>query len=131
MGLENPSCLCYMNSALQCLLHTPHLIKANANNELQSKKTCNCTKAFVNLLKEMSNESSTQSYFPVTNLLNELRKEDSNFKSYGQQDSFEFLIRLIDILNKELNRVVHKPKYKELKSTTKNYEELVIYNKIL
>lgn len=42
-----------------------------------------------------------------------------DFKGYDQHDSHEFFTALLDSMSKELNRVKVKPKYKEIKISSK------------
>ena len=50
----------------------------------------------------------------------ELVQNFAQFKGYEQHDAHEFTTSLLDLMSKELNRVKVKPKYSELKISTRS-----------
>lgn len=92
-GLNNIGNTCYMNSALQLIVNCKVLSKFILNSNFKSEKL-NIYKSF--LQKYMNEESFSPS--GVKNLLGERK---NIFAGYSQNDSHEFLIFLIDLLNDE------------------------------
>lgn len=118
MGLSNLGNTCYMNSALQCLLHIPELNEyflykgyereININNPLGHKG--DVAHAFGHLLYSLFAPSYGQStFYAPRNFKNTIGHYNSLFAGYGQQDSQEFLAFLLDGLHEDLNRVIEKP----------------------
>lgn len=116
-GLLNLGNTCFMNSILQCLLHTPALhdfftdkaqVKRdlNVNNKLRGRLTA-AFYALVNGYKQ----STVFAPHEVKHLMGKIAPQ---FIGYGQHDAAEFLRSLLDGLHNELNRVRVKPNYKAL-----------------
>ena len=115
IGLGNIGNTCYMNSALQCLLHTDilkelflktdYITDINYSNPLGTKG--NLLKEFGNLFRNYwttGRDSIRPSLFKRV-LSNHL----STFEGYGQHDSQEFLSQLLDSIHEDLNRIINKP----------------------
>lgn len=68
---------------------------------------------------KMSWKRNIQDYISTKDFKRELVRNFPNFRGYEQHDAQEFLTSLLDIMSKELNRVKIKPKYKELKISSK------------
>lgn len=64
-------------------------------------------------------KKSIQDYVSTKDFKAELVNNYSDFKGYEQHDAHEFTTSLLDLMSKELNRVTSKPKYKELKISSK------------
>lgn len=104
-GLKNIGNTCFMNSALQLLVNCTVLSKFILNNNFKSEK--------INLYKKFLSE-----YFinkvTTPNSIKELVSQQNNiFSGYEQQDSHEFLVCIIDILNEEFKKE-HKLNPKEI-----------------
>lgn len=119
LGLQNLGNTCYMNSALQCLVHIPELTDyflsnyyqrdINENNPLGYGGTvANSFGDLISLLfdsRRTFNHSSTNPKdFKYT-----IGRHNRSFAGYAQQDSQEFIAFLLDALHEDLNRIVKKP----------------------
>ncbi|ODQ81991.1 hypothetical protein BABINDRAFT_160205 [Babjeviella inositovora NRRL Y-12698] len=116
VGLNNLGNSCYMNSALQCLIHLPelclyfkggnHTKELNPGNPLgMNGKVAN---AFGALIQRLFSASSHDSYAP-REFKNIIGHYGPMFHGYQQQDSQEFLAFLLDGLHEDLNRILKKP----------------------
>ncbi|KAL4187332.1 hypothetical protein AMTRI_Chr09g18480 [Amborella trichopoda] len=113
-GLINLGNTCFMNSALQCLVHTPKLVEfflqdynkeINQHNPLGMKGEL--ARAFGDLLRELWSPGKSPiapRAFKAT-----LARFASQFSGYNQHDSQELLAFLLDGLHEDLNRVIQKP----------------------
>lgn len=68
---------------------------------------------------KMSWKRNIQDYISTKEFKKELVQSFPDFRGYEQHDAQEFLISLLDIMSKELNRIRVTPKYKELKVSSK------------
>lgn len=115
IGLSNLGNTCYMNSALQSVLHTPLLKQhidsidptkeANLNNPLGTKGEL--LSSFCSLFKKFWRCSSyrhSPSEFKHT-----VNKHLTFFEGYGQHDAQEFLSHMLDTLHEDTNRILKKP----------------------
>lgn len=133
-GLSNLGNTCYMNSALQCVrsveeltqyfLHDVYKKDLNPSNPLAHNGEV--AKAYANLLAQIYSESNMSSFAP-RHIKQTIGKYGPNFSGYGQQDSQEFLLFLLDGLQEDLNRV-HKKPYIEKPDST---DEMVHNPKLL
>ncbi|KAJ1299573.1 hypothetical protein OPQ81_002539 [Rhizoctonia solani] len=131
MGLQNLGNTCFMNSALQCLVHIPELEEyflsglykheLNYDNPLGMQgQIANVFGALLHHLYPSPNSSpepatrsygwgnSANSYAPREFKLT-LGKFAPAFSGYQQHDTQEFLGFLLDGLHEDLNRVLKKP----------------------
>ncbi|PIL25106.1 hypothetical protein GSI_12995 [Ganoderma sinense ZZ0214-1] len=117
MGLGNMGNTCFMNSALQCLVHTPELMdyfltgvfqeELNPDNPLGMHGAI--AQAFGALLSRIwDNESAMSSYTP-REFKQTLQRFAPQFSGYQQHDSQELVAFLLDGLHEDLNRVLKKP----------------------
>lgn len=119
IGLSNLGNTCYMNSALQCLVHIPQLkdyfiyngFEREINTENPLGFQGNIARAFHDLIQNLWGDSLLplrQSFSP-SNFKSLIGHCNSMFGGYMQQDSQEFLAFLLDSLHEDLNRIIEKP----------------------
>ncbi|KAK7842761.1 ubiquitin carboxyl-terminal hydrolase 8, partial [Quercus suber] len=128
-GLQNLGNTCFMNSAIQCLVHTPELVdyflgdyptEINYDNPLGMKGEL--ALAFGDLLRKLWAPGAR----PVAPRMfkSKLANFAPQFSGYNQHDSQEFLAFLLDGLHEDLNRVKCKP-YVEAKGLEDRPDEEV------
>lgn len=125
VGLFNFGATCYMNAALQCLLHTPLLLNSLAQDMRRALKLRNADAGADGMERGgMKEESYLANTFggtyplvqlglkhpkePPTQLLlaikNAAAKENQEFRGHGQNDAHEFLRTILHVVHKEVNR---------------------------
>jgi len=112
-GFINIGNTCYMNSALQCLIHLEELNpKASSfidNIKRSTKKEYTLLKQWIQLYKEMwyENDHSVIVTKPfILTFIKRCNEENINFQVYNQNDVSEFLNGFIHILHEEICREV-------------------------
>lgn len=117
-GLANLGNTCYMNSALQCLLHIQDLneyflyggYEDEINNDNPLGYKGHVAHAFGHLVQSLFSPSyGINSFFAPRNFKNTIGHYNQLFAGFGQQDSQEFLAFILDGLHEDLNRVIKKP----------------------
>lgn len=118
LGLSNLGNTCYMNSALQCLVHIPELnnyfLLDLFKNDLNKLNPLGCNgeiaATFSGLLHKLFDESSgSQGSVTPRDFKFTIGRHSSMFRGYQQQDSQEFTSWLLDTLHEDLNRIHKKP----------------------
>lgn len=113
-GLQNLGNTCFMNSAIQCLVHTPELVRyflEDYSQEINRKNPLGMVGelalAFGDLLRKLWSPGRT----PVAPrpFKVKLARFAPQFNGYNQHDSQELLAFLLDGLHEDLNRVKDKP----------------------
>lgn len=115
VGLSNLGNTCYMNSSLQCLLHTVPLMRSflsgayrddiNRVNPLGQKGEL--AESFACLMASVW--KSDVQYVAPRSFKAKIGRFCPVFTGYGQQDSQELLAFLLDGLHEDLNRIKQKP----------------------
>jgi ubiquitin C-terminal hydrolase len=129
-GLSNLGNTCFMNSALQCLCHTPQLMFAFLSGEYKDDLNTDnplglggkLASAFGGLLSKLWKPGA--SFVTPKHFKFMLSKFAPQFSGYLQQDSQELLSFLLDGLHEDLNRIKEKP-YKEEKDADGRPDEEV------
>eukprot|EP00249_Psilotum_nudum_P021021 c27938_g1_i1 orf=647-3565(+) len=130
-GLQNLGNTCFMNSAIQCLAHTPQLVDfflQDYNQEINQQNPLGMEGelaiAFGDLLRKLWAETRT----PVAPraFKAKLARFAPPFSGYNQHDSQELLAFLLDGLHEDLNRVKLKP-YVESKDADGRPDEEVAH----
>ncbi|KAH9617823.1 hypothetical protein KSS87_005885 [Heliosperma pusillum] len=126
-GLQNLGNTCFMNSALQCLVHTAPLVDyfmQDFSNELNKQNPLGMhgelAIAFGDLLRNMW--SASRSTIAPRVFKGKLARFAPQFSGYNQHDSQELLAFLLDGLHEDLNRVKQKP-YIEMKDSDGRADE--------
>ncbi|KAE8683668.1 Ubiquitin carboxyl-terminal hydrolase 8 [Hibiscus syriacus] len=128
-GLQNLGNTCFMNSAIQCLVHTPKVVdyflgdytrEINPDNPLGMNGEI--ASAFGDLLRKLWAPGATP--VPPRTFKSKLARFAPQFSGFNQHDSQELLAFLLDGLHEDLNRVKSKP-YAEVKDSEGRPDEEV------
>lgn len=120
---------CFMNSALQCLGHTPKLVdyflgdyRREINHENPLGMNGEIASAFGDLLKKLWAPGAT----PVAprTFKSKLAHFAPQFSGFNQHDSQELLAFLLDGLHEDVNRVKTKPYFEAKESDGRPDEEV-------
>lgn len=114
VGLENLGNSCYMNSILQCLLHTPelkdHFLRTpwwTRLNALSSLTKGELACEFALFLEKYWTQSKDE--MAPSALKKVISKAKPSFSGWEQHDAQEFLCYFLDSLHEDLNEVIIKP----------------------
>lgn len=132
VGLQNLGNTCYMNAAIQCLVHSPLLpdyfmseYKLDVNPNSKFGMAGKLAVAFAELLLEIQNARSAGSNVVAPR---DFKRIFSDFKpqfaGWKQQDAQEFLSMFLAGLSEDVNRTTQKP-YRELKDSEGRPDEEV------
>lgn len=92
-GLNNLGNTCYLNSALQMMLHMPEFCKLMISNESKSNEMKNMSE-FIKSYHKIKDSVLSPKY--IKRLVG---KRKHIFSGYGQQDSAEFIIFFLDMID--------------------------------
>ncbi|XP_043715927.1 ubiquitin carboxyl-terminal hydrolase 9-like isoform X2 [Telopea speciosissima] len=113
-GLQNLGNTCFMNSAIQCLVHTSPLVEyflQDYSEEINKQNPLGMhgelAIGFGDLLRRLW--SSGRAPIAPRVFKGKLARFAPQFSGYNQHDSQELLAFLLDGLHEDLNRVKHKP----------------------
>ncbi|GLT44349.1 hypothetical protein SLA2020_182540 [Shorea laevis] len=113
-GLQNLGNTCFMNSAIQCLAHTPKIIDyflgdygREINHENPLGMDGEIASAFGDLLRKLWAPGAAP--VPPRTFKSKLAHFAPQFSGFNQHDSQELLAFLLDGLHEDLNRVKRKP----------------------
>lgn len=114
-GLKNLGNTCFMNSIIQCLVHTRALLEFLqeylATNQDKSRKiTMSLARLAQDMWKGTSPFANNHGVSEPSGFRSQIVTFAPKFGGYDQHDSQEFLIYALDGLHTELNRIVKKPK---------------------
>ncbi|XP_058203138.1 ubiquitin carboxyl-terminal hydrolase 9-like isoform X2 [Rhododendron vialii] len=128
-GLQNLGNTCFMNSAIQCLVHTPPIVEyflQDYSNEINEQNPLGLhgelAVAFGELLRKLW--SSGRTAIAPRAFKGKLGRFAPQFSGFNQHDSQELLAFLLDGLHEDLNRVKQKP-YFEIKDSDGRPDEEV------
>ncbi|WCJ28722.1 Ubiquitin carboxyl-terminal hydrolase 5 [Euphorbia peplus] len=128
-GLQNLGNTCFMNSAIQCLVHTPEFAKYFRDDYHQEINWENplgmvgeLAIAFGDLLRKLWAPGRTP--IPPRQFKTKLARFAPQFSGYSQHDSQELLAFLLDGLHEDLNRVKDKPYIKSRDADGRPDEEV-------
>lgn len=122
-GLRNLGNTCFMNSVLQCLLHTPLFNEYFSDRNVltqeihpEARLRGELVLAFTDLVADCKRGTAVA---PLS-IKRLVSKVYPLFRGCSQHDSAEFLRAVLDILHEELNRVRDKPVYREMNGRFKD-----------
>ena len=134
-GLNNLGNTCFMNSALQCIISSDLFIQGYLINKFYLGVTDHKQKKInrVDLLNAMyefakASNSNTSSFSP-SHIKSLVANRNSLFRGYGQQDTHELLIFLLDELHEESNFIPKDPMTIEIDENDPEPDPTTMWNK--
>jgi ubiquitin C-terminal hydrolase len=124
IGFVNLGNTCYMNSTLQCLIHSDMFIKRFVSERKRFSSNKFISKKFYELLRLIYEQEKEHSYISPIEFKQAISILSDNYKGYSQQDSQEFCRVFLEQINQELNRVEVKSPYRELNRKGKSKQQL-------
>ena len=107
-----------MNAALQCMIHSPQLILKVIRGEFNtSLRPAPCSEELAQLIERSANNTSISAVSRPLGIKYQMGSKYRQFSGMGQEDFIEFVHELLELLNKELNRVKAKARYKMINQT--------------
>ncbi|KAK9103955.1 hypothetical protein Sjap_021209 [Stephania japonica] len=129
VGLQNLGNTCFMNSSIQCLVHTPPLVEyflQDYSHEINKHNPIGMhgelAIAFGDLLRKLW--SIGQASIAPRAFKGKLARFAPQFSGYNQHDSHELLAFLLDGLHEDLNRVKSKPYFETRNANGRPDEEV-------
>ncbi|OHT14167.1 hypothetical protein TRFO_03231 [Tritrichomonas foetus] len=129
-GFNNLGNTCFLNSALQCILHTMPLVnyfltenwksEISYDNPLGTKGMC--ASAFSIITDRVWNVGSV--LITPNSLLNIIQKHAPHLSGNNQQDAHELILLLLDMIHEDLNRIKKKPNIENVEGNGENDEEI-------
>ncbi len=107
-GLYNIGNTCYMNSALQLLIHCSDLSRIVSSLNYSNEELI---KNYHQFIQEYS--KTTKSISP-REIKDAISSKFTMFRGFGQEDSHEFIINFLDMIEEEIKIII--PKYKDIVS---------------
>ena len=115
VGLSNIGNTCYMNTALQCILHTSalknFLMSENLEKEINKNNPLGTKGEILLALADLFRSYWRTSFGRInpSKFKYLVGRHLSTFEGFSQHDSQEFLSQILDAVHEDANRILHKP----------------------